>query len=190
VQQGVGEIRAFINANSSDPIYSANVYGTRAFLNESAAALGQPNFYLLRTVGALAGLYGNSGAEAVYPSYFVDNEGDQLNTADHNYVMRFAAGGLPPAKAFWSLSMYDGPSQLFIDNPLDRYLVNSAMSDEFVFEEDGSLEIYLQKNSPGGDREANWLPAPDGTFYVVLRLYLPEQRVLDGQWAPPPLAKS
>jgi hypothetical protein len=86
--------------------------------------------------------------------------------------------------------MYDGPTQLFFDNPLDRYLVNSAMSDDFVFEDDGSLQIYLQKNSPGGDREANWLPAPEGTFYVSLRLYLPEQRVLNGEWAAPPLAKS
>ena len=104
--------------------------------------------------------------------------------------MKFAAGELPPVKAFWSLSMYDGETQLFIDNPLDRYLVNSAMSGDFVFEEDGSLVIHVQKSPPGADREANWLPAPDGTFYLVLRLYLPEQRVLDGEWAAPALLKS
>jgi hypothetical protein len=190
VQQSVGEMRALIGAMSSDPMMSAKVFGTRAFLNEAAAAMGQPNMYLPRAAAALAGLYGNSGEEAVYPTYFVDSEGDQLNAADHNYVMKFAAGELPPAKAFWSLSMYDGATQLFIDNPLDRYLVNSAMIGDFVFEDDGSLVIHVQKNPPGADREANWLPAPDGTFYLTLRLYLPEQRVLDGEWAAPALFKS
>ncbi len=190
VQQGVGEMRALIDATSSDPLMSAKIFGTRAFLNEAAAAVGQPNMYLPRAAGALIGLYGNSGEEAVYPPYFVDSEGHQLNAADHNYVVKFAAGELPPAKAFWSLSMYDGATQLFIDNPLDRYLVNSAMSGDFVFEDDGSLVIHVQKNPPGADREANWLPTPDGPFYLVLRLYLPEQRVLDGEWAAPALFKS
>jgi len=138
----------------------------------------------------IAGLYGNSGAEAIYPTYFTDNEGVPLNAAEHSYVMRFDAGGLPPAKAFWSLSMYDGPTQLFINNPLDRYLVTSTMIEDFVFEDDGSLLIHVQKNSPGADREANWLPAPEGPFYLALRLYVPEQRVLDGQWAPPELSQS
>ena len=189
VQQGVGEMRALIDA-SSDPLGSAKIFGTRAFLNEAAPALGQPNIYLPRATAALIGLYGNSGEEAVYPAYFVDNEGNQLSAADHNYVLKFAAGELPPAKAFWSLSMYDGVTQLFIENPLDRYLVNSAMTGDFVFEHDGSLVIYVQKNPPGAEWEANWLPAPDGPYYVVLRLYLPEQRVLDGEWAPPELFQS
>jgi len=190
VQQSIGEMRALIDAMSSDPLMSAKIYGTRANLKETAAAIGQPNMYLPRATAALVGLYGNSGAEAVYPSYFVDKEGNQLNAADQNYEMKFAAGELPPAKAFWSLSMYDGETQLFIDNPLDRYLINSAMSGDFVFEDDGSLVIQIQKSPPGADREANWLPTPDGTFYLVLRLYLPEQRVLDGEWAPPALVKS
>jgi len=190
VQQSVEEIRAFIGANSSDPLFSARLFGTREFLNESAATMGQPTLYLPRAAAAIAGLYGNSGAEAVYPMYFADDDGDQLDASEHSYVMRFSAGGLPPAKAFWSLSMYDGPTQLFINNPLDRYLVNSAMIEEFVFEDDGSLLIHVQKDSPGADREANWLPAPDGPFYLALRLYLPEQRVLDGEWAAPALSKS
>ena len=190
VQQSVGEMRALIAEHSSDPLASAKSFGTRTFLNEAAKALGQPNIYLPRATAALVGLYGNSGAEAVYPAYFVDNEGSQLNATDHNYVMKFAAAELPPAKAFWSLSMYDGPTQLFIDNPLDRYLVNSAMIEDFVFKDDGSLVIHIQKGPPGVDREANWLPAPDGPFYLVLRLYLPEQRVLDGEWTPPELSQS
>jgi hypothetical protein len=190
VGQSIGEIRAFIDELSSDPMVSAKTFGTREFLKGAAPSLGQPNMYLPRAAAALTGLYGNSGAEAVYPTYFVDDGGDQLNAAEHNYVMKFAAGELPPVRAFWSLSMYDGSTQLFIDNPLDRYLVNSSMIDDFVLEDDGSLLINVQKNSPGIDREANWLPAPDGTFYSVLRLYLPEQQALDGDWAAPALSKA
>ena len=190
VQQGFGDMRTLVELTSSDPMMSAKIFGTRAFLNEAAPAMGQSNTYLPRATAALIGLYGNSGEEAVYPTYFVDNEGNQLNAADHNYVLKFAAGSLPPVKAFWSLSMYDSVTQLFINNPLDRYLVNSAMSEDFTFEDDGSLIIFVQKNPPDTDLEANWLPAPDGPFYVVLRLYLPEQRVLDGEWAPPVLSRS
>jgi len=173
----------------SDPLSSTKGFGTRAFLNQAAAAMGQPNLYLPRATAALIGLYGNSGEEAVYPAYFVDNEGEPLNAAVHNYDVRFAADDLPPAKAFWSISMYDGVTQLFINNPLDRYLVTSTMIEDFAFEDDGSLVIHIQKDSPGADREANWLPAPDGPFYLVLRLYLPEQRVLDGEWAAPALVR-
>jgi hypothetical protein len=120
----------------------------------------------------------------------VDNDGDSLNAAEHNYVLTFAAGELPPVKAFWSLSMYDGVTQLFIDNPLDRYLVNSAMTESFVFEDNGSLAIHIQNDSLDTNREANWLPAPDGAFYVTLRLYLPEQSVLNGEWPAPKLLKA
>jgi len=190
VQQSVGEMRALNDELSSDPLGSAKGFGTRAFLNQAAAAMGQPNLYLPRATAALIGLYGNSGEEAVYPVYFVDNEGEPLNAAAHNYDVRFAADDLPPAKAFWSISMYDGVTQLFINNPLDRYLVTSTMIEDFAFEDDGSLVIHIQKDSPGAEREANWLPAPDGPFYLALRLYLPEQRVLDGEWAPPPMSKA
>lgn len=190
VQQGISDMRVFLDHESHDPLASARLFGTREFLIETAAAMGQPTFYLQRAVGALAGLYGNSGEEAVYPAYFVDHDGDQLNSADSKYMMRFAAGDLPPVGAFWSLSMYDGVTQLFIENPLDRYLVNSGMTDSFVFEDDGSLVIQIQKDSPGTDREANWLPAPDGTFYIVLRLYLPDESVLNGEWTAPKLVKT
>ena len=103
--------------------------------------------------------------------------------------MTFPGGELPPAQAFWSLTLYDGQTQLFIENPLDRYLLSSAMSEQFVRAEDGTIVFSIQKGSPGSKNEANWLPAPDGPFYLTLRLYLPEPRVLDGEWAPPALTK-
>ena len=103
--------------------------------------------------------------------------------------MTFEAGELPPVSAFWSLTMYDGRTQLFIENPLDRYLLNSSMMDQFQREEDGSIVLHIQKDSPGSSREANWLPAPNGPFYMVLRLYGPEPAALDGEWTPPPAEK-
>jgi hypothetical protein len=103
--------------------------------------------------------------------------------------MTFKKGELPPAKKFWSLSMYDGKTQLFIHNPLDRYLLNSSMMDNFVYNDDGSLTLYIQKDPPGAALEANWLPAPDGPFYCVMRLYGPEENALSGEWMNPPLVK-
>ena len=86
--------------------------------------------------------------------------------------------------------MYDAATQLFIHNPLDRYLLNSSMVDNFAKEDDGSIVFYIQKKSPGKDKEANWLPAPDGPFYLILRLYSPEKNVLDGKWKIPQLEKA
>jgi hypothetical protein len=85
--------------------------------------------------------------------------------------------------------MYDGTTQLFIDNPLDRYLLNSTMMNQFRVGEDGSLTLYIQNDPPGKDKERNWLPAPAGPFYMVLRLYGPEADALEGSWMPPPAVK-
>ncbi len=81
--------------------------------------------------------------------------------------------------------MYDGVNQLFIENPLERYLLNANVIGQFKMEEDSSLVLHIAKESPGGDRESNWLPAPDGPFYMVLRLYGPEPAALEGKWTPP-----
>jgi len=101
----------------------------------------------------------------------------------------FAGGQLPPVRAFWSLTMYDGATQLFVDNPIDRYLVNSTMMDDFRIGDDGSLTLLIQKDQPEAAWTANWLPAPDGPFYMVLRLYGPEQTAIDGRWTPPPVVR-
>jgi len=135
------------------------------------------------------GLYGNSGSEAIYPIYMTDSEGAPLNSGTGRYTVTFHKSEIPPVRAFWSLTMYDGKTQLFIHNSLDRYLVNSNMKDDFVYGADGSLTLYIQKDSPGPGLEPNWLPAPDGPFYAVLRLYGPEQAALTGEWVNPPMVK-
>lgn len=191
VKEGVAEIETFIKQHASDPLGSAKIFGTREFLTKSAKEnYNLKDFYLLRAVGAQTGLYGNSGFESTYPAYRFDAKGQPLNTSENNYTITFKADELPPVKSFWSLTMYDGKTQLMIHNPIDRYLVNSSMMDDFVFADDGSLTIYVQKESPGKELEANWLPAPDGPFYAVMRLYGPEEVALSGEWANPPMKKN
>jgi hypothetical protein len=190
VKDGFGEIEEFLAKYTSDPLMSGKIFGTRAFLVESA----QTNFGLekpdiLRSVAAHMGLYGNSAEEAIYPVYLTDADQQPLDASANRYTLTFNAGQLPPVKAFWSLTMYDGKTQLFIDNQLDRYLLNSTMMDQFKVAKDGSLTLHIQKDSPGKDKDGNWLPAPDGPFYMVLRLYGPEDAALDGEWTPPPAAK-
>lgn len=114
---------------------------------------------------------------------------EPLDTSKHSYTLTFQKDAFPPVKAFWSLTMYDGKTQLLIENPLDRYLLNSIMLDKFKREEDDSLVFTIGKNAPGKDRESNWLPAPDGPFYLTMRLYGPEKAALAGRWSPPELIK-
>ena len=190
VKDGFGEIERFIGEHSNDPLISGKLFGTRAFLNESAKTnYGLKTPYLLRSVGAHMGLYGNSAMEAIYPTYLTDADKQPLDASANHYAMTFEKGQFPPVKAFWSLTMYDGKTQLFIENLLDRYLLNSAMMDQFKKEKDGSLVLHIAKDSPVKQLESNWLPAPDGPFYMVLRLYGPEPAALEGKWTPPGLQK-
>lgn len=149
--------------------------------------------WVMRAATAKAGIYGNDAAEAVYPLGRVDVDGNTLDTSKHNYTLTFAADNMPPVNAFWSVTMYYGKSQLMVENPINRYLVNTAMVPAMAKNADGSVTIYIQKDSPGKDKEANWLPAPDDTAYMVMRLYWPKPAteavsvlpVGKGTWQPP-----
>jgi hypothetical protein len=157
---------------------SGDMFGTREYLE---------NNYLFRMGAAKVGLYGNSREEALYPLYFSDSDGRPLDASENRYRMRFEKDGLPPVRAFWSVTMYEGRTQLLVDNPVDRYLINSAMLESLDRAPDGSITLYIQKDSPGKRKESNWLPAPEGPFYLVLRLYLPGPEILDGEWQEPPV---
>ena len=159
-------------------ISSNDLFGSREHLKGNT---------LYRYAGANMGIFGNSAEEANYMGYFTDGQGQPVNAAKHNYTLHFAKGQLPPAKAFWSLTMYDGASKLLVDNPLKRYLVNSRMLDSLKTDPDGGVTLYLQHASPGKDRESNWLPTPDGPFYAILRVYMPAPEVASGQWKQPML---
>jgi hypothetical protein len=133
------------------------------------------------------GIFGNSREEALYPVYTVDSTGTPLDGSRRNYALRFAPGELPPVDAFWSLTLYELPSSLLSANPIDRYLVNSSMLPGLRRDGDGGVTLLVQHDSPGVDLEPNWLPAPEGPFFLVLRLYRPRPAALDGAWKQPPL---
>ena len=147
--------------------------------------------WLKRAVAAKAGIYGNDAAEATYPLTRVDSDGQTLDGSKHTYTLTFPPGQPPPVHAFWSLTLYDGKTQLLIENPINRYLINSPMLPAMQTNADGSLTLYIQKDSPGADKEANWLPAPNGPIYLVMRLYWPKTTppsILpagEGTWQPP-----
>ena len=130
--------------------------------------------WLMRAIAAKAGIYGNDAVEAMYPLTRLDSDGQTLDGSKNNYTLTFPAGKQPPVNAFWSLTMYDGKTQLLIENPINRYLINSPMLPGMKTNSDGSLTLYIQNKSPGADKEANWLPAPNGTIYLVMRLYWPK----------------
>jgi hypothetical protein len=131
----------------------------------------------------------NLPADAVYPTSYVDADGKPLN-GSNRYTLHFDKGNTPPVNAFWSVTMY-GPDSFFVDNRINRYAVSSWMP--LARGSDGSIDIYVQKESPGKDKEPNWLPAPDGDFNVTLRMYWPKSEkpsVLDGSWIPAGLLKT
>ena len=158
---------------------SGDVFGTREYLK---------NNYLYRMGAAVLGIYGNSKQEAMYPAYYVDATKQKLDGTSH-YTMRFAPGELPPVNAFWSLTMYDEPQSLLVANPIDRYLINSPMLPQLKSDADGGLTLIIQNESPGKDKEANWLPAPKGPFSMIMRLYWPKAAATDGKWKQPPLER-
>jgi hypothetical protein len=147
--------------------------------------------WLNRAALAKAGIYANDPAEAMYPLARNDGTGVLLDANKHNYTLTFAKGQFPPVNAFWSVTMYDGKSQLLIENPINRYLINSPMLPNMKRNADGSLTIHIQKASPGAGKQSNWLPAPNETFYLLLRLYWPKTEAPsilppgEGTWQPP-----
>jgi hypothetical protein len=140
--------------------------------------------YLQRALITAIGLGANRPQDAVYPTSEVDADGKPYS-GHHKYVLHFPKGQTPPVNAFWSLTMYNG-EYFFVDNPLNKYTVSPR--NELKYNADGSLDLYIQKDSPGKDKEPNWLPAPEGKFILMMRLYYPKETnpsIIDGTWQPP-----
>jgi len=142
--------------------------------------------YKLRAMGTLIGLGVNLPEDAIYPASFVDGEGKPYSGANR-YVLHFDKGKFPPAGAFWSVTLYDKDG-FQVPNVLSRFAIGDR--DKLKFNADGSLDLYIQNESPGADRESNWLPAPAGEFNLAMRLYSPRREVSDGGWTPPPVKKA
>lgn len=181
LKDGMQDGQNEIDARRAKTTSSADDFGTREFLK---------NDYVARAVGAQVGIYANSKEEALYGILQADADGKGLTGgAETRYTLRYPPDQLPPAKAFWSLTMYDIPDQLLSENPINRYLINSPMLPDLKKDADGGLTLYIQHDSPGGELDSNWLPAPNGPFMLVQRLYLPEPAALNGEWKQPQLQK-
>jgi hypothetical protein len=145
--------------------------------------------YLMRAVVTAIGLGANRPQDAVYPTSLKDADGSAYDGA-HKYVIRFEKGQTPPVEGFWSITMYN-EQYFFVANPINRYSISPRQN--LKANPDGSIDIYIQKDSPGADKESNWLPAPDGKFYLMLRMYWPNESdpsILDGSWTIPPVTKA
>jgi hypothetical protein len=147
--------------------------------------------YLKRATVAAYGWPANLELDAVYPYTFVDSTGAKL-TGANKYTLTFPKGQTPPVNGFWSITMYmvDG-GWWFVPNPLNKFTV--SLRDHPTYNADGSLTLYFQADSPGKDKEANWLPAPKGEFIPMLRMYWPKDKspsILDGSWNLPPVVKA
>ena len=184
IEQGMAdawtEFAGGVKLANEGTLTSGDVFGTREFLK---------NNYLYRMLAAVLGIYGNTEAEAIYLPYYLDAAGQPLDGANQ-YSLRFGPGRRPPANSFWSLTMYAEPTKLMVANPIDRYLLNSTMQAQFAQDADDGLTLLIQHESPGKEREANWLPAPAGPFSMMMRLYWPQAAALDGSWKAPPITRA
>jgi len=184
MKEGDDKVDKFLASGMKD----VNGWSIGSFFGDRAFYKGD---WLMRAGAAKGGIYGNDAVEATYPITRVDAKGETLDGSKHNYTLTFPAGQLPPVTAFWSVTMYDGKSQLLIKNPINRYLINSPMLRGMKKNAGGSFTVYIQKDSPGKAKEANWLPAPNDTIYLVMRLYWPKDTppsILppgEGTWKPP-----
>src|SRR5512147_498172 len=184
MKEGDTKVEKYLEAGQKDinGWKVGSLFGDRAFYNGD---------WLKRAAAAKGGIYGNNAEEAMYPLTKTLANGEVLDGAKHKYTLTFAKDQFPPVNAFWSVTMYDGKTQFLIKNPINRYLINSPMLPSMKKDKDGSLTLYVQKDSPGKDKESNWLPAPDGPIYLVMRLYWPKTEAPsilppgEGTWNPP-----
>ena len=144
------------------------------------------NYYLKRAIVTQVGLGANQPEDAVYPLNVGDKDGKPLD-GTNNYTIHFEKDEIPPVNAFWSVTLYD-PQGYQVPNALNRFALSNWMS--FKYNDDGSLDLYFQNESPGKDNEASWLPAPKGPFNLTMRLYAPKSDALTGKWNPPPVVKA
>lgn len=184
IEQGMADAWIDIDATArkldTGEITPGDCYGTRAYLK---------NNHLYRATAIYLAGNAQPKEEVIYPFIAVDADGRPFDGANR-YTIRFAPDEMPPARQFWSITMYSLPERLLVANPIDRYLLNTPMMPDWAKDGDGGYTFYIQNESPGPGKEANWLPAPKGGFYMVMRLYLPSKEAQDGIWKAPKPVKA
>ena len=177
VKQGLEDAQAELDRLSKSDFNPSDFFGTREMIGLD---------YVNRALGVYVGIFGNWPTQAVYLAKPTDANGEVTDGSKASYTLTFPAGNLPPVKYFWSMTMYRLPQRWLVDNPIDRYSIGSK-TPGLQQNPDGSLTIYVSAKSPGKDKESNWLPAPEGPFWIVLRTYGPSQELIDGSWQRPEL---
>ena len=177
MQQGMQDALAELKKASEGSVDPALFFRSRKDTNKD---------YFNRALGVNVGIFGNVKKVSVYFSVPKDGKGELFDGSKHNYSITFAADQIPPAKNFWSWTMYKLPQRWLVDNPINRYAIGSA-TPGLKKGKDGSITIYFQAKSPGKEKESNWLPAPEAPFWIVLRTYGPGKSILDGSWKLPPV---
>ena len=166
---------------AADNIGGGNKFNGWAYAKPDVGRYGTD--YLYRAGVTRMGLMANDPIEATYLGLYEDADGNTLN-GGNNYRLRFAADNLPPAKAFWSVTIYDRETYKLVDNVIGRFSIGDRTRG-IKYDDDGSLDIYIDHTTPGPEREANWLPAPQGDFYLIMRIYIPDDAVVAQRWRPP-----
>jgi hypothetical protein len=195
-QAGKDELELLIKAGGGKPVngwssathlfdYNLDYLGLGTIDSPEWKIADRMRAYVARAIGARAGLWGNHGYEAYYAMIYTDAGGEQLSGA-HRYELRLES--MPPVDAFWSLTMYDTPDFHLVANPINRYSIGDR-TPGLKLADDGSLTIYFQKDSPGPEKEPNWLPAPEGDFRPVMRMYQPRDAVLNSTYVLPPITR-
>jgi hypothetical protein len=176
--QAITDGEAMLAAKSADMGKTVNGWQLSPVLDEYFG-----DAYLFRAAIGYQAMFVNTPIEAYYPSVFKDANGKALDGSSGQYTITFPKGMTPPVGAFWSYTMYDTKKRLMVENPINRYKIGSA--NNLKTGSDGSTTIYIQADSPGKSKEANWLPAPKEPFYILMRMYLPKIEVLNGQYELP-----
>ncbi len=190
---GMEDARNELLDASQRAMVPTRMFQTRATLTDPTTAAdsdAQGGFdYFQRSLGVWVGIFGNWANQAVYLASPVDEAGEVTDGSKWDYTMTFPAGRTPPVKYFWSMTMYRLPERWLVANPIDRYSIGSR-TPGLVTDADGALTIYIQASSPGPDRESNWLPSPNGPFWIVLRTYGPSDELQTSEWPQPPIVRA
>lgn len=168
---------------AADSVTGGNMFNGWSYAKPDIGRYGTD--YLYRAGVTRMGLMANDPIEATYLSLYVDADGKSLH-GGVDYKLRFTADNLPPAKAFWSVTIYDRETYTLVDNIIGRYSIGDR-TEALEYEEDGSLNLYINHTTPDSEHKANWLPAPQGDFYLIMRIYMPETAALEQTWEPPAL---
>jgi hypothetical protein len=181
IQAGQKDAIDALTQKSQTTTHVADFFGPREMIGTD---------YFDRALGVFMGIFANTANISMYLTPFKDGDGDQLDGSKHSYTIRFDADNMPPVKYFWAITCYTVPPPSYlVDNPIDRYTIGSP-SPDLKTASDGSLTLYFSVESPGKDKESNWLPTAKAPFWLPLRLYEPGKSALDGTWTMPPYKKA